>query len=147
MPKFVYSVSFSFLISKFCCLKLSRHLCKSLFEDIAEKVNVVWEQASSDLKHHRLSLLQMTGFAIDVRLIKYIRLVMERAVCLKRIRLLDQDPCARCDAINNGQSPSPLRQWRFPEEEEEKKLIKQQLMDGFSSSVEISIGWHASIIP
>ena len=68
---------------------------------------------------------------------KYIRLVMERAVGLKRICLLDRKPCDKCDAMDDAQSLSRNR-WRFPVEEEEKEAIRQQL--GFSSSVEISIG-------
>ncbi|CAL5097470.1 unnamed protein product [Urochloa decumbens] len=121
-------------------LKLSCHPCeRNRCEDCAEKVNVVWDHASPDFEHHRLSLLQMVGFAVDEKLMKYIRLVMKRAVGLRRICLLDQRPCAECDAMNNAQPPSPMR-WRFPADEDEKKLIRQQLVDGFSSSVEISIG-------
>ncbi|TVU18458.1 hypothetical protein EJB05_34560, partial [Eragrostis curvula] len=78
------------------------------FEDIAEKVNVLWDQASPSFKHHRLNVLQMAGFVIDEKLIKYIRLVMERAVGLKRIRLLDQHPCTKCEAIYNGQPPCSI---------------------------------------
>ncbi|CAL5083843.1 unnamed protein product [Urochloa decumbens] len=122
-------------------LKLSRHPCeRSRCEDTAKKVNVVWDNASPDFKHHRLSLLEIVGFAVDEKLTKYIRLVMERAVVLKRIRLLDREPCAnKCDAMDGAQCPSSTR-WRFPVEEEEKKLTRQRLIDGLSSSVEISIG-------
>jgi hypothetical protein len=41
--------------------------------------------------------------------------------------------------MNNAQPPFPIR-WRFPTDEDEKKLIRQQLVDEFSSSVEINIG-------
>jgi len=41
--------------------------------------------------------------------------------------------------MEDAQSLSRNR-WRFPVEEEEKEAIRQQLVDGFSSSVEISIG-------
>ncbi|RLM98279.1 uncharacterized protein C2845_PM06G09570 [Panicum miliaceum] len=38
------------------CLVLSRHPCeRGRSEDGANKVNVSWDQASPDLKHHRLS--------------------------------------------------------------------------------------------
>ncbi|CAN6326379.1 unnamed protein product [Urochloa humidicola] len=102
-------------LSKFR-LKLSCHPCgRNRCEDSAEKVNVVW----------------------DEKLMKYVRLIMKRAVGLRRIFLLDQQPC---DKMNNAQPPSPIR-WRFPADEDEKKLIRQQLVDGFSSSfIEISIG-------
>jgi hypothetical protein len=121
-------------------MQLSRHPCGWGGRGYgAKKVNVLWDQASPDLKHHRLSLLHIIGFAVDEKLMKYIRLVMERAVGLKRICLLDQQPCAKCDAMDDTQSPSRNR-WRFPVEEEEKELVRHQLVDGFSSSVEISIG-------
>ncbi|KAF8725604.1 hypothetical protein HU200_020144 [Digitaria exilis] len=125
-------------------LKLSCHPCeRNACEDSAKKVNVVWHQASSDFKHGRLSLLQIIGFAVDEKLMKYIRHVIERVVGLRRIRLLDHEPCAKCDAMD-AQSPvstpqSPIR-WRFPKDDDEKKLIKQQLIDGLPSSAEISMG-------
>lgn len=124
----------------FCFMKLSRHPCeRARIEDSAKKVNVLWDQASRDLKHHRLNLLRIVGFALDEKLIKYIRLVMERAVNLKRICLLGQRPCTECDAMDDTQSLS-RNIWRFPAGEEEKEIVRQQLVDGFSSSVEISIG-------
>ncbi|KAF8727488.1 hypothetical protein HU200_019097 [Digitaria exilis] len=92
-----------------------------------------------DQMHHRLNLLEIVGFALDEKLIKYIRLVMERAVSLKRICLLDQRPCTTCDAMDDTQTLS-RNIWRFPVDEEEKEIVRQQLVDGFSFSVEISIG-------
>ncbi|TVU18454.1 hypothetical protein EJB05_34556, partial [Eragrostis curvula] len=121
-------------------IKLSHHMCASFqCEDSAEKVNVLWDQPSANFKHNHLNLLQIVGFRVDEKLLKYTRLVMEQAVALKRIRLLDQQSCAKCEAMYDGRSPSPTR-WRFPTEEKEKKLLRQQLVDGFSSKVEISIG-------
>ncbi|TVU18398.1 hypothetical protein EJB05_34493, partial [Eragrostis curvula] len=101
-------------------IKLSRHICGGFqCEDSAEKVNVLWDQPSANLKHNHLNLLQIVGFQVDEKLLKYTRLVMERAVCLKRIHLLDQQPCAKCDAMYDGRSPSPAR-WRFPTEEKRR---------------------------
>jgi hypothetical protein len=120
--------------------KVSRHPCeRSRRLDSAKKVNVVWHQASADFKHPKLSQLEIIGFAVDEKLMKYIRHVMEHAAGLKRIRLLDQQPCSKCDTIYVARLRSRIR-WRFPEEEEEKKLIRKQLIDGFSSCIEISIG-------
>ncbi|KAJ1261091.1 hypothetical protein BS78_09G001500 [Paspalum vaginatum] len=63
-------------------LKLSRHPCeRARSEYSAEKVNVLWDQASPDMKHHRLSLLQIIGFVVDNKLMKYIRLARSRALC------------------------------------------------------------------
>lgn len=121
-------------------MKLSRHPCeRSRCEDSAKKVNVRWDQTSHDFKHHCLNQLEIVGFAVDEKLTKYIRLVIKLAMGLKRIRLLDQEPCARCDALNDAQTTSPIR-WRFPVEEEEKKVIREKLVDGLYSPVEISIG-------
>ena len=94
-------------------MKLSRHPCeigRSEDGDDAKKVNMSWDQASPDLKHHRLSLLHIVGFAVDEKLVKYIRLVMERAVCLKRICLLDQKPCNK----HGGRSVSITEQMEVP---------------------------------
>ncbi|CAN6344953.1 unnamed protein product [Urochloa humidicola] len=119
-------------------LQLSCHPCeRSRCEDSAKKVNVSWDHTSPDFKHHRLIMLEMIGFSVDEKLMKYLKLVMKRAIGLRRIRLLGQQPCARCDAMDTV-SPSQIR-WRFPADDDEKKLIKQQLIDGLSS-VEISIG-------
>ncbi|KAL6619630.1 hypothetical protein ACP70R_034769 [Stipagrostis hirtigluma subsp. patula] len=121
-------------------LKLSRHQCeRSRCEDSAKKINVLWNEASPDFKHSQLSLLEIVGFAMDKKLMEYIRLVMKQAVGLKMIRLLDQEPCAKCDSIKDAGFSSSM-EWRFPAEKEEMSLTRQLLVDGFSSSVEISIG-------
>ncbi|OEL18454.1 hypothetical protein BAE44_0020527 [Dichanthelium oligosanthes] len=123
-------------LTMFYFMKLSCHPCeRSICEDSAQQVNV---HASPDFKHLRLSMLEMVGFAVEEKLMKYLRLVMKRAVGLRRICLFDQQPCAKCDTMDNAQSPSSIR-WRFPTGDDERKLIRQQLVDGFSSSAEISI--------
>jgi hypothetical protein len=78
----------------FYFMKLSRHSCgrNRCDEDCAEKVNVVWDHTSPDFEHHRLRLLEIVGFAMDEKLMKYLRLIIKRAVGLRRICLLDQKP-------------------------------------------------------
>ncbi|XP_066160475.1 uncharacterized protein [Oryza sativa Japonica Group] len=121
-------------------LKLCQHPCeRNRCEDSAEKVNLLWDQMSSDFKHRHLNLLEITGFAMDDKMINYTRLIMERAVNLKRIRLLDQVPCDKGNAMN-GMGSTSSNKWRFPVDQGEKSLIKQKLIDGFSSSAEITIG-------
>jgi len=60
---------------------------------------VLWEQVSPDFKHHWFE--GGCYFAVDGKLTKYIRLVIELAMGLKRIRLLDQQPCAALGAMND----------------------------------------------
>uniref|UniRef100_A0A0E0B4V2 F-box domain-containing protein n=1 Tax=Oryza glumipatula TaxID=40148 RepID=A0A0E0B4V2_9ORYZ len=121
-------------------LQLCQHPCeRNRCEDSAEKVNLLWDQMSSDFKHPHLNLLEITGFAMDDKMINYTRLIMERAVNLKRIRLLDQVPCDKCNVMN-GMGSTSSNKWRFPVDQGEKSLIKQKLIDGFSSSAEITIG-------
>uniref|UniRef100_A0A0E0QTA5 F-box domain-containing protein n=1 Tax=Oryza rufipogon TaxID=4529 RepID=A0A0E0QTA5_ORYRU len=117
-----------------------KHPCeRNRCEDSAEKVNLLWDQMSSDFKHRHLNLLEITGFVMDDKMINYTRLIMERAVNLKRIRLLDQVPCDKGNAMN-GMGSTSSNKWRFPVDQGEKSLIKQKLIDGFSSSAEITIG-------
>ncbi|KAF7095805.1 hypothetical protein CFC21_097882 [Triticum aestivum] len=79
-------------------LSRERHACDIPSEDSADKTNVVWEP-SKDLKHLKLKLLRMYGFEDEDKVTNYIRLVMERAVGLKRIELRGEVPCEKCDAI------------------------------------------------
>uniref|UniRef100_A0A0E0JGB0 Uncharacterized protein n=1 Tax=Oryza punctata TaxID=4537 RepID=A0A0E0JGB0_ORYPU len=75
------------------------HTCEACeCEYGAEKTNVTWE--TSDFKHHNLSLLEMKGFEVEKRVMQYLRLVIQRAVCLKSICLLEKDPCMECDNVN-----------------------------------------------
>uniref|UniRef100_A0A0D9Y5Z7 F-box domain-containing protein n=1 Tax=Oryza glumipatula TaxID=40148 RepID=A0A0D9Y5Z7_9ORYZ len=66
------------------------------------------------------------------------RLVIQCAVCLKRICLLGKDPCMECDNVNKHRSLPPIKQ-RFIDETQ-KSLIRARLKNGLSTSVEISIG-------
>ena len=98
-------------------------------EDSAEKTNLIWEP-SDDLKHLKLKLLVMKGFEEEDKVMNYIRLVMARALVLKRIELRDKDTCKKCNTIK----PEPPR---FAVDEASKHRIREQLMDGSSSSAEI----------
>ncbi|PNT61279.1 uncharacterized protein LOC100834165 [Brachypodium distachyon] len=112
---------------------LARHPCElSKSEDSAEKTNMVWE-SSKDLKHLNLKLLVIRGFEEEDKVMNYVRLVMARAVVLKRIELRDKDPCNLCKAIKR-EPP------RFVVDEASKHRIREHLTKGFSSSVQIIIG-------
>uniref|UniRef100_M8B2J7 Uncharacterized protein n=1 Tax=Aegilops tauschii TaxID=37682 RepID=M8B2J7_AEGTA len=112
------------------CLSRSRHLCLRTPEDIAEKTNVVWEP-SKDFKHLNLKFLQMIGFLEEDKVTTYIRLVMERAVGLKKIELQGYRPCRGYNASD------PNRKSQV--DEASRRRIKERLEHGSSSSVEIVI--------
>ncbi|KAF7088062.1 hypothetical protein CFC21_091211 [Triticum aestivum] len=111
-------------------LSRSRHLCLRTPEDIAEKTNVVWEP-SKDFKHLNLKFLQMIGFLEEDKVTTYIRLVMERAVGLKKIELQGYRPCRGYNASD------PNRKSQV--DEASRRRIKERLEHGSSSSVEIVI--------
>uniref|UniRef100_A0A453ML19 Uncharacterized protein n=1 Tax=Aegilops tauschii subsp. strangulata TaxID=200361 RepID=A0A453ML19_AEGTS len=111
------------------CMKLSRDRpsCFNIPKESAEKTTMVWEP-SKDLKHLNLKLLQIFGFEEEDKVTNYIRLVMERAVGLKRIKLRGELPCKKCDAIDPRRSQV---------DEARRIRIKERLTRGSSSSVEI----------
>ncbi|VAI85302.1 unnamed protein product [Triticum turgidum subsp. durum] len=100
---------------------------------IAEKTNLVWEPLK-DLKHLNLKVLQMSGFEEEDKVTNYIRLVMERTVGLKRIELHGEEPCEKCDDIDDI---DPRK--RSQVDEARRRWIKERLTHGPSSSVEIII--------
>ncbi|XP_044335179.1 uncharacterized protein [Triticum aestivum] len=73
-------------------IALSRHCCIMTLENSAEKTNVVWEP-SKDLKHLNLKVLRIFGCEEEGKVTNYIRLVMERAVGLLKIKLYGESPC------------------------------------------------------
>lgn len=99
-------------------------------EDSAEKTNVVWEP-SKDFKHLNLKLLQMSGFEEEDNVTTYIRLVMERAVGLRKIELQGYRPCWACNASDADRKSQV--------DEASRGRIKERLANGSSSSVEIII--------
>jgi hypothetical protein len=69
-------------------VKISRHICrryKLSCDETAQTTNLLWEP--SDFKHCSLNLLDIEGFQNEEKLISYIKLVMERAVALRKIHL------------------------------------------------------------
>ncbi|KAE8799223.1 hypothetical protein D1007_25349 [Hordeum vulgare] len=114
-------------------IALSRHSCIKTPQHSAEKTNVVWEP-SKDLKHLNLKVLLIDGCEDEDKVTNYTRLVMERAVGLKRIILRGQLPCEDCNAID---PESSLR--RSQVDEASRHRIKERLTCGSSSSVDIII--------
>ncbi|TVU33451.1 hypothetical protein EJB05_25269, partial [Eragrostis curvula] len=102
----------------------------------AEKTNVAGEVRN--FKHRNLEFLEIGGFNAEVTtMITFTRLVMERAVNLKRIRLHGMERCKHCDLLDGNQNPSPTRWPSLPGNEDERKLVREQLIRGFSSSIQI----------
>jgi hypothetical protein len=104
-------------------LKLPRHSCElRKLKYTAEKTNVTW-QPSENFKHLKLKLLVMIGVEEEDKVMNYIRLVMARALVLKRIELRDKHQCWTCNATKL--------------DEASKHRIREQLTHGSSSSAEI----------
>jgi hypothetical protein len=144
-------------------MKLSRHECRRRYKGSATKTAVP-DKASSSYKHHGLRLLEIVGYALDAILERYIKRVMERAVCLERIRLLPHEPCHWCSAERYRLwealqffSPAiderefvltymraaghPYRPWEYPSTERDKEETRRRLYrDQACSSVKIVIG-------
>jgi hypothetical protein len=118
-------------------LQISRHVCaryKLASVANADKTNVLCE--ASDFKHNNLNLLEIKGFEMEEKLISYIKLVMERAVALRKIYLYGKEQCERCDLLNK-QTPSSTR-LTSPNNEEDNNLIRKQLISRLpSSAIEI----------
>jgi hypothetical protein len=87
---------------------------------------------ASDFKLYNLNLVEIKGFEMDEKLIFYIKLVMERAVALRKIYLHGKERCERCDLLNK-QTPSPIR-LTSPNNEEDNNLIRKQLISRLLSS-------------
>ncbi|RLN25144.1 hypothetical protein C2845_PM07G04710 [Panicum miliaceum] len=120
-------------------ISIPRHTCGlSIYRYSDEKANNVPREASR-FEHHNLSLLQVAGFAVEKKMMQYIRLIIQRAVRLKKIRLLEQLLCESCDAVE-VHGPSLTDGPKVPVDERHRKLVRERLTDGLSSSVEISIG-------
>uniref|UniRef100_A0A0D9WBV2 At1g61320/AtMIF1 LRR domain-containing protein n=1 Tax=Leersia perrieri TaxID=77586 RepID=A0A0D9WBV2_9ORYZ len=113
-------------------ITISFHICCE--DDVKSKVdktNAVWEASSNSFKHKKLRLLDVGAFEADENMIKYIRLAIQ-------IHLHDKEPCEDCDKTYL-KMPSMSRT-RFPNNEVEKDILREHLLEGSSSSVEIIIG-------
>ncbi|KAF7087209.1 hypothetical protein CFC21_090414 [Triticum aestivum] len=55
-----------------------------------------WETSASDFKHHNLSVLRIIGFQSQDKFVDYVTAVMEAAVNLKDIYLLEKPMCDTC---------------------------------------------------
>lgn len=95
MP-YIYDVTFFFLCTT-CFEKLHQTCWLTLSRS---ETQVVGETPKFD--HQNLSILEMKGYAglrdhIDA--VKYIWLIVERAVCLKRIHLFEYCPFTNCNGV------------------------------------------------
>lgn len=95
---------------------------------------LLWKQ--SDFSHNHLEGLQITGFEVEDKYLKFVRLVMERATNLKTVILADEGPCEHCDTAEYSAS---LRESMYPKNEDEKSSVAKQLKNNLSSSVQIII--------
>ena len=82
-------------------------------------------------EHHNLSSLEIKSYGIsqDMDVMHFIRLIRRHAVCLKRIHLLEQCEYSGCGGVT----------CLCQVEDERKKIVRDILNLGFSTSVEITI--------
>ncbi|KAJ1254415.1 hypothetical protein BS78_K067800 [Paspalum vaginatum] len=91
---------------------------------------LAWE-ACGDLKHYSLKKLTIEGYQDEEKFTKFIRRVVEAAVRLELIVLLDSGWCPICNF-----SPST----RYPQTNEEMDLTKKQISKWRSKPINVRIG-------
>ncbi|PUZ59807.1 hypothetical protein GQ55_4G072300 [Panicum hallii var. hallii] len=88
-----------------------------------------WE-TRHDFSHCNMRKLSIEGFQIEEKFTRYIDRVMEAAVNLELVSLLESRPCLRCEFL-----PSTV----YPRTHKETDLIKKQISGWRSSPIEIEI--------
>lgn len=88
-----------------------------------------WE-TRHDFSHCNMRKLSIVGFQIEEKFTRYINRVMEAAVNLELVSLLESRPCLRCEFL-----PSTV----YPRTHKERDLIKKQISGWRSSPIEIEI--------
>uniref|UniRef100_A0A0D9ZT75 F-box domain-containing protein n=1 Tax=Oryza glumipatula TaxID=40148 RepID=A0A0D9ZT75_9ORYZ len=113
-------------------VKISLHICdENGFKDRADRSNVVWEASSESIKHKNLRLLDINGFETTENLIKELWGYSEFTCMIRnraKIAMVFISIRHLCPELYS------------PNNEAEKDLLRQQLLQGFSSSIEITIG-------
>lgn len=102
-----------------------------VYEALYQRTNdsLTWE-APSDLKHYGLDDLIIYGYQMEEKFTRYIRRIVEAAVNLERIILLDGATCESCKF-----SPST----RFPRTEDERSTTRKQILEWSSRPIKIGI--------
>ena len=78
------------------------------------------------------------------KFISYMKLVMERAMALRKIYLHGKERCESCDLLDK-QTPSSIRGASPINVEDNNDLIRNQIINRLpSSSIEIITEWHGS---
>ncbi|CAL4962997.1 unnamed protein product [Urochloa decumbens] len=113
-------------------IAVQKHLCSG--GDYKERREPLWRK-QSDFKHNHLVTLQITGFEAQDKHIGFVRLVMERAINLKTVVLVDEEPCSYCGFANDPTSSSI--ESKYPKNEDEKGFTVKQLKAELSSSAQI----------
>ncbi|TVU15503.1 hypothetical protein EJB05_39027 [Eragrostis curvula] len=102
---------------------------KLLFQKTSDD-HLIWE-ARNDFKHYNLSKLIIEGYQVEEKFTRYIRQVMESAVNLVLLSLLQSRLCANC-----GFCPSTA----YPQTDQERERIKMQISEWRSSPIKIEFG-------
>ncbi|TVU05981.1 hypothetical protein EJB05_49168 [Eragrostis curvula] len=101
--------------------------CEILYQ---KKTDISWETPDA-VKHYSLKQLIIKGYQMEEKFNRYIKRVLKAAVNLELIILLDSGRCECCKF-----SPAT----RYPRTEEERILIKKQILEWACSPIKIGIG-------
>ena len=105
---------------------------KELHQLVCQRENslVTWE-APNGFKHYGLKELAIKGYQDEEKFTRYIKRVVEAAVNLELIVLLESDWCTGCKFF-----PST----RYPRTDEERDLTRKQILQWGSSPIKVGIG-------
>jgi hypothetical protein len=113
------------------CIRVWDHWCKMVTDKelrkkngYCEKANVEWQPSVSDFKHKNLVNLTIYGFQSEEYFLRYVRRVLEVAVNMVEISLLDREVCECCGNLDPSIKVSPSR---YPRTGEEKNMLREEI--------------------
>ncbi|CAL5016270.1 unnamed protein product [Urochloa decumbens] len=124
LSSFLSNVMLGVLDLDFDCKKVWDHTsCEHIDEErqqlYQKESNLLTRMAPADFKHYNLKELTIKGYQVDEKFTGYVRCVVEAAINLEHMVLLDSGSCERCKF-----SPSTS----FPRTQEGRELIRKQIL-------------------
>ncbi|XP_047080197.1 putative F-box/FBD/LRR-repeat protein At5g56810 [Lolium rigidum] len=109
------------------CITVWDHKCGSESQNsYSEKTDVKWEPSAPNFKHKNLAKLTIYGFQSDGNFMGYVRRVMEAAVNIKDVSLLDRKVCKLCaDKFPHIK----LRPSTYPQSCKEKDSLRKKITE------------------
>ncbi|KAM0860758.1 hypothetical protein ACQ4PT_046320 [Festuca glaucescens] len=101
-----------------------------------EKANVEWQPSSSGFKHKNLVKLTIHGFQPDENMAQYVRRVMEIAVNIGKISLLDGKTCEQCRDLDPKIKVCPSA---YPTTSQEKDMLRVVITKGLRMAASLGV--------